>query len=616
MLRFFSASIVRQIVAITLALLVFSTAAIVSVTYYNLSAYVMTSAVTDAKDASRAMAVLYAAGDPAAKVDVRDNKLVAVSEEKLPASLSDHALVDRTAASIAGYATVFERQGDDYVRVSTNVKKENGERAVGTKLAAGHPAQAALAKGEAYYGPADLFGKKFMTGYFPVKSAAGTTVGVLFIGIPMEVYYSSLQQLLTLVVGVGLAVLLIVGVIAYFAIRATIRPLETLTGAINTISSGNLDTKIPCTEKENEFGAIGKALALFQEGARARLMLETQAAEQRALSDAERSRNDAEKRTLDDQIQFAVNQLAAGLGRLSSGDVSETIETPFVGRLEQLRVDFNASLERLQDTLSRIRDNAVTIHRNSGSMLHSADELSKRTEAQAASLEETAAAVEEITVTVRSSAERAREANSAVIVTKKTADSSTVVVGDTVAAMDRIEAASKQIEQIIEVIDDIAFQTNLLALNAGIEAARAGEAGKGFAVVAMEVRELAQRSADAAREIKSLIETSTREVAAGSGLVQKTGSVLASISSEIIAISKHVETIATASADQSAALQEVNSSVNAMDQMTQKNAAMVEETTEQSRQLASEADALMSLIQQFRIDASSAPQQVRMRNAA
>jgi methyl-accepting chemotaxis protein len=124
MLRFFSASIVRQIVAITLALLVFSTAAIVSVTYYNLSAYVMTSAVTDAKDASRAMAVLYAAGDPAAKVDVRDNKLVAVSEEKLPASLSDHALVDRTAASIAGYATVFERQGDDYVRVSTNVKKE------------------------------------------------------------------------------------------------------------------------------------------------------------------------------------------------------------------------------------------------------------------------------------------------------------------------------------------------------------------------------------------------------------------------------------------------------------------------------------------------------------
>jgi methyl-accepting chemotaxis protein len=249
-------------------------------------------------------------------------------------------------------------------------------------------------------------------------------------------------------------------------------------------------------------------------------------------------------------------------------------------------------------------------------MLASADELSKRTEGQAASLEEAAAAVEEITVTVRSSAERAREANNAVAATKKTADGSGVVVRETVAAMDRIEQASKQIEQIIEVIDDIAFQTNLLALSAGIEAARAGEAGKGFAVVAQEVRELAQRSADAAREITGLIEKSTREVSAGSGLVQKTGSVLASISEEIISISKHVETIATASQDQSAALQEVNGSVNAMDQMTQKNAAMVEETTEASRQLANEADALMALIEQFRIHAAPVTAHARVRSAA
>ncbi|OCJ18422.1 chemotaxis protein [Rhizobium sp. AC44/96] len=615
MLRLFTASIVRQIVVITLALLGISTAAIVCVTYYNLSDYVMTSAVSDARDASRTMAVLYGAGDPTAQVAIRDNALEGITEDKLP-QFADHALVDRTAQSIAGVATIFERQGADYVRVSTNVKKENGDRAVGTKLAADHPAQVALAKGSAYYGPADLFGHKFMTGYFPIKSAAGSTVGILFIGIPMELYYNSLQQLLALVVGVGIAVLLIVGVVAYFAIRATVRPLEALTASIHTISSGNLDAPIPCVEKQNEFGAIGRALALFRDGARARLQLETQAAEQRALTDAERARNDVEKRTLDGQIDFAVNQLAAGLGRLAQGDVSETIETPFVGRLEQLRVDFNTSLVRLQDTLSRIRDNATTIHRNSGAMLSSADELSKRTEAQAANLEETAAAVEEITVTVRSSAERAREANNAVVATKKTADGSGVVVGDTVAAMARIEDASKQIEQIIEVIDDIAFQTNLLALNAGIEAARAGEAGKGFAVVAQEVRELAQRSADAAREIKGLIEKSTREVSAGSGLVQKTGAVLASISQEIIAISQHVATIATASQDQSAALQEVNGSVNAMDQMTQKNAAMVEETTEASRQLADEADVLMSLIRQFRIDAAPSAALRPLRTAA
>ncbi|MGZ2406297.1 methyl-accepting chemotaxis protein [Rhizobium ruizarguesonis] len=615
MLRLFSTSIVRQIVAITLFLLAISTAAIVGVTYYNLSHQVMDGAVSDAKDAARAMAVLYGAADQAAKIELKDNQLSAVTEDAIPA-LADHSLVDRTAQSIAGVATIFQKQGGDYVRISTNVKKENGDRAVGTKLIAEHPAQPVLARGEAYYGPAELFGRKFMTGYFPIKNASNANVGILFIGIPMEVYYQRMYELQMLVLGVGAIVMLIVGVLAFYAIRLSVKPLQALTASVHSISAGDLEGAIPCVEKKNEFGDIGRALALFSDSARARRDLETQAAEQRELSDAERARNDADKRSLDGQIDFAVNQLAAGLGRLSQGDVSQTIGTPFVGRLEQLRVDFNASLLRLQDTLSGIRDSAATIQRNSSAVSASAGELSKRTEAQAANLEETAAAVEEITVTVRSSAERAREANNVVAATKKTADSSGAVVGDAVSAMDRIEQASQRIEQIIEVIDDIAFQTNLLALNAGIEAARAGEAGKGFAVVAQEVRELAQRSADAAREIKSLIETSSREVTAGSELVQKTGSVLASISQEIIAISGHVETIATASHDQSAALQEVNGSVNAMDQMTQKNASMVAETTQASRLLAGEADTLMALIERFRIVAESAPAHLGARRVA
>ncbi|MBY3070412.1 methyl-accepting chemotaxis protein [Rhizobium laguerreae] len=615
MLRLFSTSIVRQIVAITLFLLAISTAAIVGVTYYNLSHHVMDGAVSDARDATRAMAVLYGAADQAAKIELKGNQLSTVTEDAIPA-LADHSLVDRTAQSIAGVATIFQKQGSDYVRISTNVKKENGDRAVGTKLVAEHPAQPVLARGEAYYGPAELFGRKFMTGYFPIKNAANANVGILFIGIPMEVYYQRMYELQMLVLGVGSIVMLLVGVLAFYAIRLSVKPLQALTASVHSISAGDLEGTIPCVEKRNEFGDIGRALALFRDSARARRDLETQAGEQRALSDAERARNDADKRSLDGQIDFAVNQLAAGLGRLSQGDVSQTIGTPFVGRLEQLRVDFNASLLRLQDTLSGIRDSAATIQRNSGAVSASAGELSKRTEAQAANLEETAAAVEEITVTVRSSAERAREANNVVAATKKTADNSGAVVGDAVAAMDRIEQASQRIEQIIEVIDDIAFQTNLLALNAGIEAARAGEAGKGFAVVAQEVRELAQRSADAAREIKSLIETSSREVTAGSELVQKTGSVLASISQEIIAISGHVETIATASRDQSAALQEVNGSVNAMDQMTQKNAAMVAETTQASRLLAGEADTLMALIERFRIVAESAPAHLGARRVA
>lgn len=306
MLRLFSTSIVRQIVAITLVLLAISTAAIVGVTYYNLSRYVMDGAVSDARDATRAMAVLYGAADQAAKIELKDNGLSTVTEDAIPA-LADHSLVDRTAQSIAGVATIFQKQGGDYVRISTNVKKENGDRAVGTKLVAEHPAQPVLARGEAYYGQAELFGRKFMTGYFPVKNASNANVGILFIGIPMEVYYQRMYELQMLVLGVGAIVMLLVGVLAFYAIRLSVKPLQALTASVHAISSGDLDGAIPCVEKKNEFGDIGRALALFRASARARRDLETQAAEQRALSDAERARNDADKRSLDSQIDFAVN---------------------------------------------------------------------------------------------------------------------------------------------------------------------------------------------------------------------------------------------------------------------------------------------------------------------
>lgn len=262
MFRVFSTSIVRQIVAMTLALLFISTAAIVSVTYYNLSAYVMRNAVADAKNASRAMSVLYGAAMPDAHIEIVDNRLTGVSEEKIPAFAS-HDLVDHVAQSIDGVATIFEKRDSDYVRVSTNVKTENGERAIGTKLAAEHPAQPALARGEAYYGPADLFGRKFMTGYFPMKNAAGNSVGILFIGIPMEVYYADMHDLQILVLGVGAAVMFVVCILAYLIIRRSVRPLEVLTGSVSRISNGELSADVPFVDRANEFGAIARALQIF-----------------------------------------------------------------------------------------------------------------------------------------------------------------------------------------------------------------------------------------------------------------------------------------------------------------------------------------------------------------
>jgi methyl-accepting chemotaxis protein len=602
MIKTLRSSVAYQYAAMTLAFIFLSAAVIVGVMHYNLRAYVMQDAANDARDATRSMAVLYGAAIADATVEMRDGTLASVRGEAMP-ELATHDLVDRTAQSIAGVATVFARQGSDYVRISTNVKKEDGSRAVGTKLAADHPAQAVLARGDAYFGPAQLFGKDFMTGYFPVKNASGTNVGLLFIGIPMEVYFHKINELQFQVIAAGLASLLIFGCLAFLAVRLAIRPLKALIGAVGAIAEGRLETQVPSREKANEFGQIARALEVFRENAARKIEMEDEARRHNAEADAERALSDTQKRDMDRQIEFAVEQLAAGLGRLSQGDLSQAIDVPFTGRLEQLRQDFNGSLERLQDTLGRIRNNAHSIQMNGGEMLRSADDLSKRTESQAASLEETAAAVEQITVTVRSSAERAHEANMKVAETKKSADSSGTVVTSAIAAMGRIEDASRQIEQIIEVIDDIAFQTNLLALNAGIEAARAGEAGKGFAVVAQEVRELAQRSADAARQIKGLIDKSTQEVSTGSRLVQETGAVLSSISEQIVGISQHVEMIATASRDQSAALQEVNGSVNQMDQMTQQNASMVERTTGASRQLAGQADDLMALVAQFRIEA-------------
>ena len=388
-----------------------------------------------------------------------------------------------------------------------------------------------------------------------------------------------------------------------FALVLTLQgPISQITSAMRRLAEGDLDTAISGEARGDEIGDMARALGIFKDNALAKVQIEEQSEEERVTAEAERRRNDVEKQELDRQIQFAVSALASGLERLASGDISTTIDTPFIGRLEQLRNDFNLSLMRLRDTIGKIMINVAAIQGNGRQMSHSADELSRRTETQAASLEETAAAVDEITVTVRSSAERAREANLVVTETRKNAENSAEVVKNAIAAMGRIENASQKIEQIIDVIEDIAFQTNLLALNAGIEAARAGEAGKGFAVVAQEVRELAQRSGSAAQEIKNLINTSTAEVGSGAKLVQETGSVLSKIGEQISTISQHVDVIATASQDQSAALEEVNDAVNQMDQMTQQNAAMVEETSAASRQLAEEADVLLSLVQQFRIE--------------
>ena len=296
-----------------------------------------------------------------------------------------------------------------------------------------------------------------------------------------------------------------------------------------------------------------------------------------------------------------VQQLAGALKAMSEGDMTQALAVPFVPALETLRVDFNETSSKLRAALQTIAQNASAISAASQEIQSASNDLSKRTEQQAASVEETAAALEEITTTVADSSQRAQDAGQLVRRTKEHAENSGHVVSQAVEAMGKIEQSAGEIGNIIGVIDEIAFQTNLLALNAGVEAARAGEAGKGFAVVAQEVRELAQRSATAAKEIKALINTSNDYVKNGVNLVGSTGKALQEIVSQVVQVDGNVGAIVEASREQATGLKEINTAVNTMDQGTQQNAAMVEQTSAASHALAREAEQLFALLSQFKI---------------
>ena len=322
----------------------------------------------------------------------------------------------------------------------------------------------------------------------------------------------------------------------------------------------------------------------------------TQVELERRAAEAERAANAAAQ-------EKVVSGLARGLSDLAAGNLTARIAEPFPGKYETLRSDFNNAMDELQEAMRGIVGNAHSISSGAGEISQAADDLSRRTEQQAASLEETAAALDQITATVRKAADNAKQASSIVAVAHSDAEESRQVVNGAVAAMASINASSRQISQILGVIDEISFQTNLLALNAGVEAARAGDAGRGFAVVASEVRALAQRSSEAAKEIKELISVSSQHVGTGVDLVGKAGTALNVIVGKVSEISALVAEIAVASQEQSSGLGEINTAINQMDQVTQQNAAMVEESTAASHQLRREAAELTELTARFQTGA-------------
>jgi methyl-accepting chemotaxis protein len=322
-------------------------------------------------------------------------------------------------------------------------------------------------------------------------------------------------------------------------------------------------------------------------------------------SDRALRRSRREQETMKEQQDTVVEGLRVGLKRLAEGDLTSQILDPFSEDYESLRNDFNIAMTKLLDAMRSVVENADMIRGEASEISNAADDLSRRTEKQAATLEETATALDELTSSVSSAADGANQASQMVETAKANAEASGEVVQEAVEAMSEIESSSNQISKITSVIDDIAFQTNLLALNAGVEAARAGEAGRGFAVVASEVRALAQRSSEAAREINDLISKSGSLVKRGVGLVGETGDALKGIVKSVTEIAINVNEIAESSREQSSGLAEINAAVNQLDQVTQQNAAMFEETTAASHALTREAENLTVTTSRFAIISGS-----------
>ena len=407
----------------------------------------------------------------------------------------------------------------------------------------------------------------------------------------------------------GLGVfLIIVSAIAWLITKRITSPLARLTSRMQQLSRGNLEIDITDAGRTDEIGKMAAAMLLFRESAlRSRALEREQAdANARRAEEDDRVRQQAEAAAAAAAARLVVGSIGKGLEALSAGDLSFRLAEALPGDYEKLRTDYNATMAKLTEVMQGLQGVASFIATSSTEVAQGADDLCRRTENHASSFEETAAALDQLTATVRKTVEGSMHVSLVVSKTKADAALSGKVVERAMQAMGGIDNSSRQIAQIIGVVDEIAFQTNLLALNAGVEAARAGESGRGFAVVATEVRALAQRSAKAAKEIKALVSSSVSQVGEGVKLVAETGTALSCILSQVTDITTTVTEMAASAREQASGLNQVNTAVNHMDQVTQQNAAMVEESTAASHALSRETAELFRLTNQFRVGTNPA----------
>lgn len=594
--------LVKTVTVMTIAILLIALGVVGLAVSANIGNRIQEQAI-DSQNASLRTAATIASRDlPGTVVTwAEDGNVKRIEMASIPSEFESHAMIDTIGRMTGQTATIFawDPETKDFWRKTTNIIKPDGNRAVGTPLGQNGAVYPVLTNGKTFRGEAVILGTPYYTIYEPIYSPDGETIGILYAGVRSAEIDAIASQIAWTIGSVAILVLLSATAIAILVTKKILGGIPRLTTVATALADGNLDIEIPGEEQRNEIGSLARALAVLRQYGIEKQQLEERSSHASEQAESERQQREAEKASHDQEMENAVTRLGAGLSELSNGNLQVRITQAFSGKLEQLRTDFNHAAESLSQTMAELRSETHEINAGASEMQSAADDLSRRTEQQAASLEQTSAALDEITATVRSAASRAEEARGMAEKTQANTTSSRKVVSDAVNAMARIETASDEISKIISVIDEIAFQTNLLALNAGVEAARAGESGKGFAVVAQEVRELAQRSASAAKDIKELITKSGTEVASGVHLVNETGNALGTISDQVAAINEHIASIATAAREQTTGLSEINSAVNQMDQVTQQNAAMVEEATAVMHKLSGSARTLTNLVDRF-----------------
>ncbi|OIP20978.1 MAG: methyl-accepting chemotaxis protein [Comamonadaceae bacterium CG2_30_57_122] len=540
---------------------------------------------------------------------------------------NDFSSVDKFANETGGVATVFARKGDDFVRVTTSLKKQDGERAMGTLLDRNHPAYKLMLAGQPYTGPALLFGKPYMTHYDPIKQPDGQVVGIFFIGQNIALQQDALEKQISdtrffETGGVYLLATADQAANARFLVHPTAKGKKVLEADAKasdflTTLMGGREAYVPqATPLLN--GAKGQRWALARQVADNKQWLVAEVSESEAMAQFWVNMGIIGALLgvtavllgvgLYTLIRRAVSQpldeLTGAITAVAQGDLTQTFHSDRRDEIGALVTETETMRNRYLQAMQQVRQAAESISTASAEIAAGNQDLSDRTEQTASNLQSTASSMAQLTGTVQQSADSARQANQLAASAAEVAARGGVVVGEVVATMNDINQSSRKIADIIQVIDGIAFQTNILALNAAVEAARAGEHGRGFAVVASEVRLLAGRSAEAAREIKALIQASVSKVEDGSRLVENAGVTMTEIVSSVRRVSDIIGEISAAAAEQSSGISNVNHAVGELDQMTQQNAALVEQSAAAAQSLREQAQRLEQAVSVFRLSAT------------